>query len=93
MSGRAVGAPSGAREGTPPHQHAILLHQIAEIARGTGDPESMTKRQLVLAHDCMRAWIVANAVRLLDDSRALHTLTARRAPEDAAGSGDGRQGE
>lgn len=65
------------RQGTDPHQHVIILHQIAEIARTNDDPATLNKRQLMARVDYLHSWIVSNAVRLLDDSRALHTIRSR----------------
>lgn len=77
-----VGIPSTRRDrtGTPPHQHAILLHELADLMRWTVGTDLMAEHEVRQALDSMRAWMARNAPRLLDDSRALHTLLeARRA--------------
>lgn len=68
------------RTGTPPHQHAILLHELAELIRASGDLGDFNKRQAIELVRSMREWVGTNAPGLLADSLALNTLVeARRA--------------
>lgn len=78
------------RTGTTPHQHAIILHQIAEHIRYTTDVTDRSKSELIEIVDSMRGWMARNALRLLDDSRELHML--REAARQQHGRADGGEG-
>lgn len=80
------------RTGTPPHQHAILLHELADLMRGTVDIGDLDRRQLVNLLGSMRGWMARHAPRLLDDSRALNSLIeARRAASSETERADASQ--
>jgi hypothetical protein len=71
------------RTGTTPHQHAIILHELANQIRGTVATDAMSKDELLRSLDSMRAFLGGHMVRLLDDSRALAASEARAASAEA----------
>ena len=71
------------RQGVSQHQHAILLHELANHIRATIAADTLDKHQLLAALDSMRAFLGAHFLRLLDDSRARAAALARAEQAEA----------
>lgn len=76
------------RTGITPHQHAILLHQVAEIVRSGvvewgGRATRAEVRELHERLEYLRLWVGRTVPSLLDDSRALNAAR----PADTEGQG------